>query len=229
MLILAAVCPGHRTKGRLGSFEKDRSFFNQTANGIDHIQIAGDEDHRRMRRLQSHAFSEKALRSQEDILKKYVDLLMRKLHARAANQTTAIVDMVKWLNFTTFDVIGDLAFGESFGCLEQGVWHKWITAVFSMVRAGNWIRAARRFPQPLSQLSKLLIPRDLIEERKYQFIFSRDKVNRRLEQGTKRSDFSKFPRLAVFENFIFFFIHIHIFKQKLTKNFAKSVVDPPGE
>ena len=26
--------------------------------------------------------------------------------------------MVNWLNFTTFDIIGDLAFGEPFGCLE---------------------------------------------------------------------------------------------------------------
>lgn len=186
-------CSGHRTKARLGSFEKDRSFFNQTVNGADHIQIAGDEDHRRMRRLQSHAFSEKALRSQEDLIQKYVDLLMRQLRDRAANPTTAIVDMVKWYNFTTFDVIGDLAFGESFGCLEQGVWHRWITAIFTMVRSGIWIRAARRFPPPLSQFSQLFIPRWLIEERKYQFFFSRERVNRRLAQGTKRSDFSEFP------------------------------------
>ncbi|KAF5703768.1 cytochrome P450 monooxygenase [Fusarium globosum] len=185
------IC-GHRTKGRVGSFEKDRSFFNQTVNGADHIQIAGDNDHRRMRRLQSHAFSEKALRSQEDLLQKYVDLLMQQLHQRAANPTTAIVDMVRWFNFTTFDVIGDLAFGESFGCLEEGILHRWITGIFSLVRSGNWIRAARRFPPPLNYLGKMLIPRHLLEERKYQFIFSRDKVNRRVEQDTERSDFMSY-------------------------------------
>ncbi|CVL13355.1 cytochrome P450 [Fusarium proliferatum] len=185
------IC-GHRTKGRVGSFEKDRSFFNQTVNGADHIQIAGDNDHRRMRRLQSHAFSEKALRSQEDLLQKYVDLLMQQLHERAANPITAIVDMVRWFNFTTFDVIGDLAFGESFGCLEEGILHRWITGIFSLVRSGNWIRAARRFPPPLNYLGKMLIPRHLLEERKYQFIFSRDKVNRRVEQDTDRSDFMSY-------------------------------------
>jgi hypothetical protein len=120
---------------------------------------------------------------------------MRQLRERAASPTTAVVDMVRWFNFTTFDMIGDLAFGESFGCLEEGILHRWITAIFSFVRCGNWIRAARRFPPPLSQLAKMLIPRNLIEERKYQFAFSRDKVNRRVEQDTERNDFSKSPRV----------------------------------
>lgn len=36
------------------------------------------------------------------------------------NATKTIIDMKSWLNYTTFDVIGDLAFGEPFGCLEKG-------------------------------------------------------------------------------------------------------------
>ncbi|KAF4951581.1 hypothetical protein FGADI_7356 [Fusarium gaditjirri] len=185
------IC-GHRSKGRPGSFEKDPSFFSQTHDGVDNIQIAGDQDHRRMRRLQSHAFSEKALRSQEDLFQKYVDLLMLQLRERAADPTTAIVDMVRWFNFTTFDLIGDLAFGEAFGCLEEGRLHRWIANIFSFIRSGNWLRAARRFPPPLSQLAKTFVPHHLLEERKYQYIFGRDKVNRRLEKGTEGSDFMSY-------------------------------------
>jgi hypothetical protein len=32
----------------------------------------------------------------------------------------AAVDIRLWFNYATFDIIGDLAFGESFGCLEHG-------------------------------------------------------------------------------------------------------------
>ena len=47
----------------------------------------------------------------------YVDLLIQRLRTHATS--SAIVDMNKWYNFTTFDLIGDLAFGEPFGCLQS--------------------------------------------------------------------------------------------------------------
>lgn len=72
------------------------------------------------RRNLSSGFSEKALRDQEYIIMKYVDLLMQRLHENSENGP---VDMAKWFNFATFDIIGDLTFGESFGCLEKSELH----------------------------------------------------------------------------------------------------------
>jgi hypothetical protein len=34
-----------------------------------------------------------------------------------------IVNIVQWFGFTTFDLIDDLGFGESFNCLERTEFH----------------------------------------------------------------------------------------------------------
>jgi cytochrome P450 len=48
-------------------------------------QIIGDDaDHARFRKSLSHAFSEKSLRSQENLIKHYIDMLMRKLKVVAS-------------------------------------------------------------------------------------------------------------------------------------------------
>lgn len=58
------------------------------------------EDHARMRRLVSHAFSERALRDQEGYLKLYVDKLMNRLRKASMEGPQ---DIVTWYNWTTFD------------------------------------------------------------------------------------------------------------------------------
>jgi cytochrome P450 len=85
-----------------------------------------------MRRLLSHAFSQKALHSQEEIMRHYVDLFITQLTERARQGTD--VNMVAWFNFATFDLIGYLTLGESFGCLESGKYHPWVSNIFDSVR-----------------------------------------------------------------------------------------------
>jgi hypothetical protein len=60
--------------------------------------------------------------------------------------------------FTTrFDVIGDLAFGVSFGCLDRGDFHFWIKVIFDAVKAGAIEQATRRFAAPGSTTQALLM------------------------------------------------------------------------
>lgn len=73
-----------------------------------------------MRRLQNPAFSERALKAQESVIGGYASLLVHQLHRQASSPETSVVDMVSWYSFFTFDVIGDLAFGEPFYCLRDG-------------------------------------------------------------------------------------------------------------
>jgi hypothetical protein len=89
-----------------------RRTFNNVAQTPD-ILNAGDADHTKFRKALSHGFSDRSLRAQEPIVKFYVDLLVQKLRELAVIDQS--VDMVKWYNLTTFDIIGDLAFGESSG------------------------------------------------------------------------------------------------------------------
>lgn len=59
------------------------------------------------------------MRKQEPLLKHYLDLLIRRLK----ENSTKPVDVSFWFNAVTFDVVGDLTLGESFGCLEKGELH----------------------------------------------------------------------------------------------------------
>lgn len=145
-----------------------------------------------MRRLLAHAFSEKALKGQETIMKHYVDLLVSQFHKQAKDPNTCVVDMVRWYNFTTFDLIGDLAFGEPFGCLRDGVLHPWIEMVFASIKGSDFLRHARRFPSPLKELIKCIIPSTIIKGRADQFQFSADRAKNRMNEDLEREDFSKY-------------------------------------
>lgn len=181
---------GFPNKEGTGNFEKDAQWWNKEANGVNNVLTADDEGHRRMRRLQNPAFSDKALKAQESVIAGYISLLMQQLHGQASSPYTSTVDIVAWYNFTTFDVIGDLAFGEPFYCLRDAEWHWWIKAVFDIFQAGTYLRAARRFPRPLADFLTLCIPRELLKTRITQFMFSVERVKKRMTEVTDRPDFS---------------------------------------
>lgn len=164
--------------------------------------MANDQDHRRLRRLQSHAFSEKALTAQQDVIKTHLDTFIEQMKKQALpagedevkESGDGVLDIVQWLNFLTFDTIGDLAFGSPFGCLLDPVNNtRYVQVIFSMIKVGNYFRAARRFPSPLKQLLMLaFVPRQLEEDRKYQIQVSKDKIDERMKSETDRADFSMF-------------------------------------
>lgn len=95
------------------------------------------ENHALLRRQMSPGFSDRSLREQEKIVKGYVDLLVEQLRKRCVPAQggddegkaegkprdpvcKTAFDMRHWFNYVTYDIIGDLAFGESFNCLEHG-------------------------------------------------------------------------------------------------------------
>lgn len=94
--------------------------------------MAPRDDHRRQRRLLSHAFSTTALQEQEDYVTCYVDLLIQRLHENVRSGDP-VVDICKWLNYTTFDIIGELAFADPFGCLYKSDYHPWVAMLFNGV------------------------------------------------------------------------------------------------
>lgn len=75
---------------------------------------AAQEEHTRVRRIFSPAFSERALKQQEPLFRKYVDQLVRYLDQTAGDQ----INLCDLLNFTTFDMMGDLTFGQPLGLVS---------------------------------------------------------------------------------------------------------------
>ncbi|KAH8670784.1 averantin oxidoreductase [Xylariales sp. PMI_506] len=142
--------------------------------GATTLTMANDADHSRQRRTLAHAFSQKALLEQESIIRGYVDLLIEKLTPIAHRGET--VNMCDWFNFTTFDIIGDMAFGRPFGCLREGVFHSWVSLITQTIKAGAYEQATRRMFQINSWPQKLLV----------KLIPSSLREKRRIEEGVTR-------------------------------------------
>ncbi|KAI0110917.1 cytochrome P450 [Nemania sp. FL0031] len=153
-----------------------------------HIAVAPYEDHLRMRRVLSAAFSGSALVKQEKLVMGYVNLLMHRLYELSANEATSIIDIGLWFNFCLFDTIGDLAFGEPFGCLQESAIHPWIAMIFATLRAGAVGTALSRFPL-LRVLLPLVVPRKLLELGGNLKRTSKEKISKRMESKTTRSYF----------------------------------------
>ncbi|KAK0718743.1 cytochrome P450 [Apiosordaria backusii] len=116
--------------GRTPPLPKDSrwSIPGLLAQGI--INIVDLNLHGRVRRLVAPAFTTSALRGQEPILQRYTTLLIGRLRDIVTSGTNdrqgVKIDVVPWINFATFEMLGDLAFGESFDCLQTSQYHSWI-------------------------------------------------------------------------------------------------------
>ncbi|KAM0128138.1 hypothetical protein ACHAO1_009168 [Botrytis cinerea] len=148
-----------------------------------HEIISGNDiDHSRYRKSISHAFSAKALQEQQPLIKGYVDKLITKLKDKAKSQTP--LDMVMWYNITTFDLIGDLAFGQSFGGLENSGYHFWVSTIFESIHILSYIDIKDTYPM-VFELIKPFIPANLAGARKRQDDYSKEVVQKRLTSPKK--------------------------------------------
>jgi len=164
---------------------KDTPFYTNPHNPPSILSAKRDK-HALFRRLMSRGFSEAALREQEPIITGYVDLLMRRL--RESSKEGKLVEMVSWLNFFTFDVIGDLTFGEPFGCLESSNYHPWVQMIFDSIHLQAIIQALSYYPR-IDSLIPYLTPKSLIAKFESHKEMTKEKVLRRKETKVDRADF----------------------------------------
>ena len=146
------------------------------------------EEHLRMRRALNPAFSPEALRAQEGIITSYISLLISKLKVHAASGSP--IDIMKYLNFTTFDITGDLTFDESFGSLESENYDSWIAVIFDWIRIGAILRVLRFYGVPVKYLFSLIpaLKRGEAIHRSH----TGNKMERRLNKNTDRKDFLRY-------------------------------------
>ncbi|KAK7717687.1 hypothetical protein SLS64_003182 [Diaporthe eres] len=148
------------------------------------------EEHAQIRRALAPAFTPRALRAQEPVLHRYVGLLVERLREvinRNGPEAQEGIDMTQWFNFTTFDIFGDLGFGESFDCLENSRYHPWVALLFNSVKAASFVAAVRFYPL-LQWLLMKCIPASLKEMQRKHFDQIVDKVHRRLNWELERPD-----------------------------------------
>lgn len=101
-----------------------------------------------------------------------------------------MVNLTAWFNFATFDIIGDLAFGEPFNCLAESRYHPWVDAILRTVEQfGWWLAMQWHVPQLLKVIRALSPGRYIGTGSDTQVDFATQKVTKRLELGASRPDF----------------------------------------
>ncbi|QKX64111.1 uncharacterized protein TRUGW13939_11284 [Talaromyces rugulosus] len=177
-------------------FLKDPTWWKSQPGHPDSLLSAINPDkHAIIRKALSPGFTPRALRAQEPLLQKYVNLLVQRLHERVekadigygGKEKGVEINMTPWFNYTTFDIFGELGFGESFKCLEHSQYHPWISLLFNSVKAASFVAAARFYPL-LESLLMRLIPPALRKMQKDHFQQIADKVQRRLGWELQQPD-----------------------------------------
>ncbi|KAF2115435.1 cytochrome P450 [Lophiotrema nucula] len=170
------------------SFEKHKPFYGPDIFGSSPGLIRADNySHGRQRRLASHAFSDKALKDQEGILKGYATMLIDKLKEATQKNIDGKVDVVDFYNFTTFDIMADLTFGEPLGLLEGAEFTPWVRTFFENLKLIQITFVLRAWPA-LQAMMNAMVPKSLMEKRKLHMKHTTDRVDKRLARKTERPD-----------------------------------------
>ena len=183
-----AYRPGHLP------FPKNPIWFHPPAGQPHNIVTIPDEgDHTRIRHLLNHAFSEKSLKAQEPVIESYADLLISRLkeEVSASQNTTssAVIDLIDWYHYITFDIVGDLAVGESFNCLRDKELHPWIAMIFNYIKTMTLATSARFYPWIEYILMKVLVPHSVLQQAKDHYQLALDRIHHRMNLEKQRPDF----------------------------------------
>lgn len=176
-----------------GSYMKDLTWYPPPPeHGVRSIISADEEAHSRMRRNLAHVFSDKALRQQEPLIRSYVDLLVERLGEHAARGQA--LDAVRWFNYTTFDIISDLSFGEPLYCLRDSENHTWIDLILASIAAVGSLSTRRKYAAVRFYDGLRNVFQDTKKNEQMRATFFRkaaQKVQRRLDQLENEGDEGK--------------------------------------
>ncbi|KAF9886747.1 hypothetical protein FE257_011124 [Aspergillus nanangensis] len=170
---------GHAATGKKVT-EKDPRFYGPSFNGAPDIIRAKGPDHARFRRNFSHAFSDRALRDQQPLICGYVDMLIVSLNTALRVDPKATVNLVRMLNLTTFDIMGDLTFGDSLELLAGTGDMNWVEAVFISMKTNTLRRLARYWPL-LAPIVQQMVPKELRQQSIAHYQSSQGRVDMRVD------------------------------------------------
>ncbi|KAK8088284.1 hypothetical protein PG997_003245 [Apiospora hydei] len=181
---------------------KAPEFSVQPVNGVPSMLTATFEDHARVRKAFSPAFSERALRAQEPLFEnsklgspkrqgqantccEIIDLLAQKIGELGKDQQP--LELTRLLNFTTFDIMAELCFGSPLGLLEKNEFSPWVASVFQGVKMLPIVSMICYYPL-LNALFTHFEPKSVTEQRVTHCKHSADRVDQRLREGSNQPD-----------------------------------------
>lgn len=178
---------GHLKRGDVENAKDPHS----NGTGDSSLIPASRERHGQMRRLLAHGFSARAMAEQQPLIDKYINLFLRQLRDQGQGGKTPI-DSTKWFEWTTFDIIGDLSFGEPFGCLQNATSHPWVESFFDALGTIPFMQVLSNLPlysvlKPF--YTKLFLPKHIATRRRTSEQFAEEMLKKRISLGTDRPDF----------------------------------------
>ncbi|KNG49528.1 cytochrome p450 protein [Stemphylium lycopersici] len=174
---------GHGTKGKPGSQpHKAWHRYGGSPNNAFSLVIAPDEDHNRQRKIFTPAFSDRALKQQEPLFLKYIDKLVARLRESIQMDPNAKLDLVQLYNFTTFDIMGDLTFGEPLHMLDNAEYDPWVKQIFGSLKVQTYLSVVTLYPW-LWRLFTKIVPESVNKMKMEHFNHSVTRVTKRLEKG----------------------------------------------
>ncbi|KAK3301905.1 putative cytochrome P450 [Chaetomium strumarium] len=144
--------------------------------------------HARKKKNLTAAFSVKALAAQEPIVQACLDRFVEKLGPLSEKSVGKGINVVEWLEMAAFDILGEMAFGEGFGCVEKEEHHSWMDLILKHLFEVTMVDNLRRF-KVLAVLGRVLLPSLVSGVREEHSMYSRAKVQKRLDASTPRQDF----------------------------------------
>jgi cytochrome P450 len=183
---------GHKTE----EFPKVQAFYRPRAAPSNLVTEPSRAVHRQLRLQIAPQFSDRSMREQEPMIGKYMDLLVKRLRENCIDHTrkdghTGLearrpLNLCSWYTWATFDIIGDLAFGEPFGCLDRVKDDDWIRNILDAMEKGPIIASLTYMG-----LDKALLPilrRVLQKGRALHDQATLEKLKRRMELKVERHD-----------------------------------------
>lgn len=137
-----------------------------------------DQQHMRLRRQLAPAFTGKGIEEFEPILHEYSDLFITQV---VQASQAGPVDVVQYFSWMTTDVIGELALGTQFECLENRKTHPWAQALRDALPEGAVASQLNRFG--LLPLLTKLMPGDIIELQEKFISFTLNTMHERVVRG----------------------------------------------
>lgn len=177
---------GHATKGRQ-PFLKSAFYDNGGTPAI--VSTRDPADHSKQRRSLASAFSAKSLREQEHIVHKYFDLFLTQM-AKLGGPSTEGIDATEAFEWVTFDIIGDLAFGESFDAVANGKTNFWVSVILGSLWFGNIVGLQKRLPI-IKLFIPFMIPKQFARDNEAHKRLTSEKISKRMSMRdtVTRADF----------------------------------------
>ncbi|KJZ77309.1 Isotrichodermin C-15 hydroxylase [Hirsutella minnesotensis 3608] len=175
-----------RGRRRAGADEHQKDPFRDVLR--NNILGADKANHARYRSSLANAFSHQSILAKQPIINGHVDKLIQHLNDCCAGGTQT-VDIMQWFSYVTFDIIGDLSFGESFGCLDSQTYHPWVELIFTSFKNRWYLSTLKRYPLLLPLLKRAVMPTSLASKYSEHRNLSAKLVQKRLSTATNRPDF----------------------------------------